>query len=265
MKIDFYLRFYTQPGQSLWLSGNWTVLGEDDPEKSFPLQYVNGEFWHASLQLDVFPAEPLVYHYILEEQDGTLTEEGGNDRHIDPPKPGISEIQVIDTWNYAGEFENVFYTSPFRETLLPHHRAAKKGRPRAEYTHIFRVKAPLLPEGETVCLLGSGSALGDWNREDPIHLAPDGNWWTAWLSIPPENFPIDYKYGVWNKKAKTFLRWEAGPNRHLPGDARPNKISILHDGFLHVPNTDWHGAGVAIPVFSLRSEGLHGRGGVLRP
>ena len=31
MKIDFYLRYYTQQGQSMWLSGNWTVLGEDDP------------------------------------------------------------------------------------------------------------------------------------------------------------------------------------------------------------------------------------------
>src|SRR5580692_9031734 len=100
MKIDFYLRFYTQPGQSIWLSGNWTALGEDDPEKILPLQYVNGDFWHASLVLEAFPANPLQYHYLLKGADGTLTEEGGNDRYIDHPQPGTSEIQVIDTWNY---------------------------------------------------------------------------------------------------------------------------------------------------------------------
>jgi len=254
MKIDFYLRFYTQPGQSILLSGNWTVLGEDNPEKSYPLQYVNGEFWHASLEFVAFPAEPLIYHYILKGTDGTLTEEGGNDRRLDAPGTGIAEIQVIDTWNYAGEYENTFYTSPFLETLLPRHRATKKGRPRAAYSHVFRVKAPLLKEGETVCLLGSGNALRDWNQSDPIHLSPEGNWWVTYLSIPPENFPIDYKYGIWDKKGKAFLRFESGPNRNLPGDARPSKITLLHDGFVHEPNTGWHGAGVAIPVFSLRSE-----------
>src|SRR5277367_5241750 len=98
MKIDFYLRFYTQPEQSIWLSGNWTVLGEDDPEKSLPLQYVNGDFWHAGLEFESFPAEPLNYHYILKGSDGTLTEEGGNDRSLDTPRQQIAEVQVIDTW-----------------------------------------------------------------------------------------------------------------------------------------------------------------------
>ena len=260
MKIDFYLRFYTQPGQSILLSGNWTVLGEDDPEKSFPLQYVNGEFWHASLEFDIFPAEPLIYHYVLRGPDGMLTDEGGNDRRLEAPRRDIREVQVIDTWNYAGEFENTFFTSPFRETLLPPHKTAKKGRTRSEYTHVFRVKAPLLKQGETVCLLGSGTALHEWNQEDPVQLVPEGNWWTAYLSIAPENFPLDYKYGIWSKKDKTFLRFESGPNRNLPGDARPSKITVLHDGFLNEPNTNWHGAGVAIPVFSLRSEDSLGVG-----
>jgi 4-alpha-glucanotransferase len=245
MKIDFYLRFYTQPGQSIWLSGNWTALGEDDPGQLFPLQYVNGDFWHASLLLEAFPANPLQYHYFLKGADGTLTEEGGNDRYIDHSQPGTTEIQVIDTWNYAGEFENVFYTSPFREVLLPQHKPGKKSRAKAAFTHLFRVKAPLLLEGEVVCLLGSGSALLDWNQQEPILLAPEGNWWTAYLSIPPESFPIEYKYGVYQKKERQFLRYEDGPNRSLPGDARQQKISILHDGFIHTPNTSWHGAGVA--------------------
>jgi 4-alpha-glucanotransferase len=255
MKIDFYLRFYTQPGQSIWLSGNWTALGEDDPEKSFPLQYVNGEFWHASLDWEAFPADPLTYHYILKGADGSLTEEGGNDRRLDAPRPGIAEIQLIDSWNYAGEFENVFYTSPFRDVLLPKPKSRKKGRPnKSSFTHVFRVKAPLLRDDETICLLGNGQTLNDWNQQDPIHLIPEDNWWTAWLSIPPENFPIEYKYGIWKKKEKQLLHFEAGPNRSLPGDARPNKITILHDGFAREPNNTWRGAGVAIPVFSLRSE-----------
>src|ERR1700729_1606375 len=98
MKVDFYLRFYTQPGQSIWLSGNPPALGGCDPEKAFPLQYVNGEFWHGSLLFEEFPADPLHYHYILKGADGSLTEEGGTDRLIQQPAPGILEIQVIDAW-----------------------------------------------------------------------------------------------------------------------------------------------------------------------
>jgi 4-alpha-glucanotransferase len=255
MKIDFYLRFYTQPGQSIWLSGNWTILGEDDPGRIYPLEYVNGEFWHASISLDEFPADPLNYHYILKGADDTLTDEGGNDRFINAPDPGTEEIQVIDAWNYAGEFENVFYTSPFQEVLLPQHKPAKKSRTKTvPFTHLFRLKAPLLGEGEVACILGGGEVFHNWNQEDPLVMAPEGNWWTAYLMIPRESFPISYKYGIYHKKDKRFLRYETGPNRNLSGDARTQKISILHDGFEHLPNTDWHGAGVSIPVFSLRSS-----------
>ena len=260
MKIDFYLRFYTQPGQSIWLSGNYSVLGDGDPEKAYPLQYVSGEFWHGTLQLDEFPADPLCYHYILRDPDGALTEEG-EDKFIAPPAEGTEEVEAIDTWNYAGEFENTFYTSPFREVLLPRHKAGKKRDAKGPFTHVFRIKAPLLEEDEVVCLLGGGAALHDWNQQDPLLLAPEGAWWTAYVQMPAESFPVYYKYGVYNKKDRTFVRYEAGAsNRSLPGDARQHKISILHDGFVHLPNTGWRGAGVAIPVFSLRSRKSMGVG-----
>ncbi len=171
-----------------------------------------------------------------------------------PPAEGIEELQVIDAWNYAGEYENVFFTSPFRDVLLPRHKAGKKQKVKGPVTHIFRVKAPLLNEDEVVCLLGNAIALRDWVETEPLLLSMEGNWWTIQLSVPPESFPIEYKYGVFDKKEKRFGDLRTVPNRYLPGDARQKKISILHDGFVHLPNTGWRGAGVSIPVFSLRSK-----------
>jgi 4-alpha-glucanotransferase len=264
LKIDFYLRFYTHPGQSLLVCGNTDVLGNDDPARALPLQYVSGEFWHGSLLLEERLTEGLRYHYVLKGEDGNLTEEWGNDKVIPVPRDGVpnemEEMHVIDTWNYAGEFENVFFTSPFHKVLLPHRTGSKKDRHKGPVSHLFKVKAPLLKEGEIVCLLGSGIALQDWDKEKPLLLEPDGNWWVGRLNIPNEEFPIEYKYGVYNKKEKQVTQLETGPNRSLPGDARPNKISILHDGFIHLPNTTWRGAGVAIPVFSLRSKKSFGVG-----
>ncbi|HXB91617.1 MAG TPA: 4-alpha-glucanotransferase, partial [Puia sp.] len=259
IKIDFYLRFYTHPGQSLSVTGNVEALGNEDPEKALPLQYVNGEFWHASLILDGPMPESLRYHYVLKGEEGALTEEGGGDKLLPLPTGDTEEIHAIDTWNYAGEFENVFYTLPFREVLLPRHRG-KKNPPKGPYTHIFKVKAPLLKKDEVVCLLGNGTVLKDWDVEKPILLQPEDDWWVARLDIPNESFPLDYKYGVYQKKEKMLVAYETGANRNLPGDARPKKISVQHDGFVHLPNTGWKGAGVAIPVFSLRSKRSFGVG-----
>ncbi len=253
MKLDFYLRFYTHPGQSIFVTGNLPELGNGHVSAAIPLNYVNGEFWHCSLVLSGPPAAPVHYHYILKGADGNLTEEWGDDKFLEAPVEGIEELQVIDTWNYSGEYENVFFTQPFRTVLLPKHKA-KRQKIKGTVTHVFRVKAPLLTEDEQVCLLGNAVALRDWDQADPLLFSLEGDWWVLSLPVPPEAFPIEYKYGVYSKREKQFVRFETGANRHLPGDARPSKISILHDGFLHLPNASFRAAGVSVPVFSLRSK-----------
>ncbi|HEX9511568.1 MAG TPA: 4-alpha-glucanotransferase [Puia sp.] len=259
VKIEFYLRFFTHPGQSVSISGNIGVLGLDDPEKAWPLQYLNGEFWHGTLLLEEPVTSPLRYHYVLRNEDGTITEEWGDDRVLEEPGAGVEEIQTIDTWNYAGEFENVFFTAPFRQVLLAH-PPNKGAKTKGPVSHIFKVKAPLLKKEEVLCLSGNGKALKDWDTDAPILMTLEGNWWVCRLNIPKESFPVEYKYGVYQQKAKKFLQFEQGPNRVLHGDAHKNKINILHDGFAHLPNTTWRGAGVAIPVFSLRTKKSFGVG-----
>ena len=86
------------------------------------------------------------------------------------------------------------------------------------------------------------------------------NWWVCKISLPKESFPVSYKYGVYDVKHKKFLHFEDGDNRLLYGDALEKKITILHDGFVRLPNNTWRGAGVSIPVFSLRSKNSFGVG-----
>jgi 4-alpha-glucanotransferase len=260
VKIDFYLRFYTHPGQSLRISGNIAALGNDDLGKALSLKYMNEEFWHLSLEVDESLISQIRYHYVLVNKDATLTEEWGDDRVICLNRGGIEEIQVIDTWNYAGEFENAFYCSPFQDILIRHPHAEHEPKPGPFITHIFKVKAPLLKKDERVCLLGGGKALRDWDTEEPLLMELEGNWWVCRLNIPKESFPIEYKYGIWHRKDKHFVQLESGGNRSLFGDAHTKKINILHDGFGRFANNTWRAAGVAIPVFSLRSKKSFGVG-----
>ncbi len=260
MKVQFYLRFYTHPGQNLFISGNIEALGNNDPAKAFPLHYLNDEFWHATLDADASDIAKIQYQYHLKNEDGTLVMEWGNDRVIDISKSGVEEIQVMDTWNHAGEFENAFFSAPFQQTLLNHHKNTGKTKPVKSFTHIFKAKAPLLKKDEALCICGSEKTLGDWDTTSPVLMALEGTWWMCKVNLPKEAFPVAYKYGVYDNRKKTFIRFEEGNNRMLYGDALKKKIFVLHDGFAHLPNNTWRGTGVAIPVFSLRSKNSFGTG-----
>jgi 4-alpha-glucanotransferase len=259
MKLHFYTRFHTEVGQSLSVSGNIAALGNDDPSAAVPMVWLNNDFWQVTVEADMDTASCIQYKYILTYADGFTVIEWGNDKSIDTGKKGIDEIQLVDRWNYAGEFENSFYTAPFQQTLFRENETKVKAANPAMFTHIFKVKAPLLKKHELICLYGSSTALGDWNRDAGIALVKEGNWYTAKVNIPKESFPLYYKYGVYNVKEKQLVGFEQGENRFLFGDAA-NKLTILHDGFVQLPNNTWKGTGVAIPVFSLRSKDSFGTG-----
>src|SRR6187455_546563 len=259
MRIQFYLRFKTSFGQSLWISDNGE-LGTDLIKGAIPMTYLNDEFWIANIKIDKEEAPSFHYKYILQNKDGEIIPEFGKDRFLEVPAHGIKELQLIDTWNHAGEYENAFYSTPFADILLKRPASKSSARSKEKFTHIFKVKAPLLKNDECVCIGGSGKEMGEWQMIKPILLKKDGNWWTCKLDLSDEVFSLAYKYGVYNKKEKLFTHFEEGNNRIVFAKPEKKKLVVLHDGFIHLPNNTWKGAGVTIPVFSLRSKKSFGVG-----
>lgn len=253
--IHFYLRYHTTYGQTFFVSGNIPELGNGDPQKAMPIHYLNDELWHHSIDIPAnTPA--FTYKYILRNADGTEFVEWPTDRVIDLAKLKSPEVQVVDYWNYAGEFENAFYTQPFKQTLFQYAGEKLKATAKKAVNHIFRVKAPLLAATETMCLLGSDESLGNWDTEKCIPMRKEGNWYTVELNLAKAQFPFAYKYGVFDTEKQAFVRFEEGPNRMAYGMVK-KQVMIFHDGFAALPNTTFRAAGVAIPVFSLRtSNGL---------
>ncbi|HTL09141.1 MAG TPA: carbohydrate-binding module family 20 domain-containing protein, partial [Chitinophagaceae bacterium] len=259
MKLHFYVRFHTKTGQSLHVSGNLPALGNDNIAEAPMMSWLNNDFWQLTVEVENSLLTSLRYKYILSYADGFKVVEWSNDKEISTSGAGVDEIQLVDRWNYAGDFENAFYTDPFQQSLLKENETRFKAKTPKVFNHIFKVKAPLLKKNEVVCLCGGGHALGDWNPDQALLMAREGNWSVVRVNIPKESFPLFYKYGVYNIKEKKFVRYEDGENRFLFGDA-VNKITILHDGFVQLPNNTWRGTGVAVPVFSLRSKNGFGTG-----
>lgn len=262
MKLQFYLRFHTEFGQSLWISGNLEELGNDDPANALLLEYLDNEFWNIRVEIDRknLPKEGIHYKYFLKNKDGQITWEWGHDRLIDLSWKDTKEVEVVDTWNHAGEYENSFFTAPFNKVLLRQQASKTEAKEPKNFTHVFKVKAPLLKKNEVVCLLGNSESLHNWSVSEPVLLSKDGDWWSIKLDMTGTGFPVAYKYGVFDTKENRFLNYETGDNRLVYEDAIKQKTTILHDGFIHLPNTTWKGAGIAIPVFSLRSKNSFGVG-----
>ncbi|HEV7331119.1 MAG TPA: 4-alpha-glucanotransferase [Flavisolibacter sp.] len=258
MKIEFYLRFKTQYGQAVFVSGNLTSLGSNNPQQAFPLQYLNDEFWYGAIEVDPTEINTLHYRYIFTNHNGEIIVEGERHRSIDFRK-NDGDLLLIDSWNDESFFENAFYTAPFQEIFFKE-KKGNKAKKEERFTHLFKVKAPLLQPHEAVCLLGSTAAFGSWDTTSPILLAKKGLWWTLSLNLTNTALPASYKYGVVNTETGEFLRFENGDNRVLFSNDIVNKKTIIHDAFVRLPNATWKGAGVAIPVFSLRSANSFGIG-----
>lgn len=263
MKFIFKLRFHTNAGQSLWLTGNHPILGDGQPDHALPLHYLNEEFWQGVLELpdSVVPKTGIVYNYILRNLEGSLIYDWGNDKVINPASFSALEVLIIDSWDDAGFTENAFYTEPFKDVLLRENFTEVFTIVPPRVTHIFKAKAPLLAKGQILCVLGNAAALAHWNTAAPIlmsHAAGD-DFFSAKIDLSNQPLPVEYKYGIYDTQKKAFLGYEQGSNRILSDVATNNQI-IVNDGFARLPAAPWKGAGIAIPVFSLRSEKSFGTG-----
>jgi 4-alpha-glucanotransferase len=262
MKLTFRLRYHTKYGQSLFLSGEHPLLGGGDVAKAIPLQFLNDDSWEVSLDWPVVTGERISYDYLLRKADGSFVRDWGCDRAVIPADCGRDELLVIDSWNNAGAVENAFCTEPFQKVLLARNSTETCAPAAGEATHTFRARAPLLGEGRLLCLCGEGPKLGNWDPAKPILLQSPASEsdFCAHLDLRDQKFPLAYKYGVWDVEKNSFIGFEDGADRVLQDAIAPNRRTLVNDGFVRLPADTWKGAGVAIPVFSLRSEKSFGIG-----
>ena len=258
MNITFRLRFSTQPGQSLWLAGSHPL-----PNHPVALQYLDAESWQVTIPLATqVIGETLNYSYQLRNADGSQTTDWGQNRSLTPAHFNTPDLLVIDSWNHAGFIANAFYTEPFKKVLLAENFTEVPARPAPSATHTIRLKSPLLAKGQTPCLLGDGSLFGNWQTTAPVLLArkPGGDFFSVSLDLRGQAFPIAYKYGVFDVEKNAFVRFEGGDNRLLKSPPVRNQHVVVDDGFAVLPADTWHGAGMAVPVFRLRSRKSFGVG-----
>ena len=263
-KISFHLKYKTSFGQVIYIYGNHPLLGNDQVEMAIPMVFLNDDSWLLNLDCRSSSfSDKVTYHYFIQNPDGTRSFDWGNDKCFNPNEIDTNELVLLDVWNFAGYIENIFYAEPFVNVLLeqPTTQIPSKAFTK-NTTHVFRVKAPLLEPHHTICIIGDAKELGAWNEKKVIRLNKIENteYFETSFDLTNCNFPFGYKYGVFDTLKKSFIQFEDGKNRVVHEPIEKNQTVILNDGFVHLNNTQWKGAGVAIPVFSLRSKQSAGVG-----
>lgn len=155
----------------------------------------------------------------------------------------------------------VFGSSAFTDVIFSRTGTAGISSSAAEGDIEIRVSAAGISPTQTLCIVGSCDALGCWQPEHSVELA-DSEFpiWSVRLSSEKLPSRFEYKFIVRDRLTKDFVAWEEGCNRIFeyapPSDGETAEIEVrAFDN-----PVKWHGAGVAIPVFSLRSEGDFGIG-----
>ncbi|MEL6650504.1 MAG: 4-alpha-glucanotransferase, partial [Bacteroidota bacterium] len=258
-KIRFKIHYHTQWGQNLYVSGSFDKLGNWDASKALPMYYLADGFWELQVETDQDPGDFAYKYLVRSEGGGESMWEYGPNRQYHSQGEAYEELEFTDYWQAQGDPENAWMSSAFTEVLMRRKKAriSPQWKTSNEPQYRFQLIAPRVGRDYQICLIGEGKALGDWNEKKAIVL-DDSQYpiWSTQVSLGKFDRPIEYKYGIYDKKQKKILTWESGFNRRLSPADRPQRkrLTVLTDTRFRFPEGNWKGAGVAIPVFSLRSE-----------
>lgn len=255
MNITFKIRYRTTFGQQLLICGNRPELGNNDPDQAVFMQYANDEEWHLTLDLEVEKSIDLEYYYIFKDEKEGFAYPEYKKRRISLDADQHLYVELRDTWSSPGLIDYAFDTQAF-DVLLP--RQDREAIPmQSSFNAVFEISAPLISEHQTLCLCGSHPGMGGWNTEWPVLMDQVGeNRWQANIQLMPFKGVVEYKYGLYDRQQQQFIGFEGGDNRvlDLGGGHRSGLMKVTDEGFNRSLSGSWRGTGVAIPVFSLRSE-----------
>lgn len=262
MRIHFHLPYKTFWGQRVVVTGNIQQLGNNDLQLALSLKYNYPEEWLGEIEVDASELLHLNYKYVLvNDQNGQVMEEWGMFRSVTYSDSQVDHIYCYDQWNAPNVLENTFMTAPFREVLMVDTHEIENVSVGNHVTHILKVKAPSVPANQVVCLVGDCDELGNWSTKHPVLLLKvnEEDWQVA-LNLSKVKADVHYKYGYFDIEDNRFCCFEEGADRLIKSQ-QLKKVQIQkHDAFVRIPVPKWRGAGVGLPVFSIRTRKSFGVG-----
>ncbi len=272
MKLKFTIQYGTQWGESLHVVVSYH--SSDGTKKSANLLMLtdDGTLWTletSAVASRQHPIESFSYYYQVEDEEGHVLRREWTMipriYHFDTSKSYV----LSDLWRDV-PIQYHLYSSAYITTkgFVRGEQVKPLRVPLYRKTIIFRVSAPQLLKGQSLAIVGSHPALGDWNAARYLRMEYLGQHdWMLSVNVDAVLLPLEYKYVVIDDATNTLVAWEEGDNRTTDG-LMPPDVSAVPDGTvlvaygenLRIKEKTWRVAGVVVPVFSLRSDYSYGVG-----
>ncbi len=254
MNITFQINYRTVYGQTLCvIETKPSILGWTEAHP-LQLQCQGTDFWTTSLPVSDFAGD-IEYKYAIRLQEGGYLYEAGEPRHL-TLQTEDRKLVIRDFWQ-AEDYEKSFYTTAFLQSLF---RRQHPAAPRKEQGNVrFSIDAPQVLPTQGVAVIGNIPELGNWCANEMLPLS-DATF-PVWKGdiIAKEGQVIEYKYVIYDLHSGAVVDMEWGENRCIWGRQKGQTI-VQNDRSFRRTQPRFKGAGVAVPVFSLRSEDGFGIG-----
>lgn len=261
MIISFHVEYRTNWGEEVRILGSVPELGKNDPEQAVSLQTVDGTHWSVEREIQIPENRIIAYNYYIYRDGQPVRGEWKSfSRRIYLSGNNKKRYRTYDCWKNIPEQQH-FYSSAFTESLLVH---PNKEEPVKDCKRGLMIKAyaPRISEDYCLAISGNRKVLGNWDAGKAWLMSdvafPE---WQAELDASGLEFPLEYKFVLYNRKTGKPEAWENNPNRYVADpQIKENETCIISDRYVYFDLPVWKGSGVAIPIFSLRSESSFGIG-----
>ena len=252
MKISFNINYRTNWGESVYITGDIPELGNGNELNALQLSLDGTDKWHDTIEIDDTTPD-FKYSYIIKHENGYTRKEWGTGHNFRRGK-SAKVYEIYDSWQDQ-PFDRPYYSSAFTDCIC--NRGIKE-KPLTIKNGIInvRISAPMVKNDEVLAMCGGCEQLGAWDASKAIVMNdtffPE---WNINLDVKTLTTPFDYKFVILKKDTLEVVAWEAGSNRYFNyTPAQKNEVMVVSGLRFNNPLAPWRGAGVAIPVFSVRSE-----------
>lgn len=257
MNIQFNIHYKTNLGEMIAIA----YYFKDQPDEIITLKFYtfDGENWAGRLEMT--EERTVCYNYILLKDTEIYLREWGKPRVITYEPTALI---IRDSWRARDHIHHVFLTTAFTKAILKRNQkreTKKKVKDQPEGHNLsFRLLSSTIEADLCYGVTGNIPELGSWKKSV---LMDDGRFpeWTLSMHVSKETQYVEYKYVIVNSATKEIVHWEEGENRRVylhAADEQPSTFRMCDDGFRQL--SLWRGAGVAVPIFSLRSHSSMGIG-----
>ena len=263
MKLSFKIDYQTIWGQVLYVSGSAKEFGQWDPSRALLMRNAIPGEWELECK---FPSGiKLEYKYLLKDKDGNFIWESGKNRLLETGEKDLDEVRCRDFWRVRRESDAALSSTAFTKVLMRRKPETTTMLEDSPYLKTLRIKihAPRVGPDCRIGILGDQPVLGNWMEEYTLLMA-DAEFpvWRIDIDAEKLKFPLQFKYVIYNTVTKKVVVWEQGSNRLIRDFVckEPRSMKIHTDENFRFSVSHWRGAGVAVPVFSLRTEKSGGIG-----